>query len=1232
MKGKVNCICGWSWNKSDSSAKDMYICHECGRDNSNNIPKAQEGENLLSVRDLINDTMNRKIQANKGKGKETNVTKKDNTKTVKPKVNKLTTAKQKEKKAVEQNKQAFIKSNVQANMEDAYESPLMYPGYFTPEGAAIGALQGATKLGPDLYEGDYKAAGMDALMMLPFVPHTWTINPWAEKLNSANKSYRVAGMDALKDFQNTGVLRSYNTAPGRLVEGTNFVLPPRPTSFPSFQKGFADMSYASPKGSVVFETALPTFKRGEMNPVTGFPIKGRHYAHRVINPETGATMSEIPASDIRVFGDKPNWLQGYKEIPKQKNGGWLDNYGTQANYNDSKATASPDMVGDGFSNVGRNYSPAWGGQFQKGGKLKFLQPTSDRLPEGYRIPYDTPSTERATSIGGVDGEPAYLVPEFKYGEPLYDPIEEFKRTGEHLGGPFKTWQEADEWENTVRHPAVENRETIMFPQEKFQAGGALPGSVGFTYARTKGIPSNGPYAKKTLASAQNGVDMYGNPITADLKYDQSVNRTNYNPRTNQMIFGNDMPYFVSQEQRDKTLAHENRHAWQFANDRTNFNIVHNPEYAFQDRLKKKPEHPSTEEVFENYHDRKRREVAMDVNKFKLNYPELSFMPDQLIYKKFVDSQQYDNPNSVEGEAQYYENTGERSFQNGGEMKFYQNGLDFKPKSISRDGGWLNKYDVAQNGKKQFKLKDEREDAYTVRDNIQPLSLKQKRGNELLIKETEKAKKDKQELTTTGQIKNPRSIHYKKLAPKQSDLKTQTKSNEELEGQLGLEKPLIYLASPEKLLGDLGVPGMETSELDRQAVMANRFNPNQTRLDRFVNNANIGLGYVPEAAANTAMAAAFMPEGSGALGLVNEALNPLAGIKMSIAPELRQGLRTAGPSFGSSVDNFTPTFKSEIDWGKEYFEKIQNKEKELQDLFFSKKISEKEYLEGVPLYEKELAKELGLENKLGSGNYGKVFESPNDPSKVIKLGNPMSAGGTGATNWTPELIEKLKSIKQNANIAIPEQVEYFEIPSLYKGYGPSTKEVMTMPNLNQVTAENLNLNKRDRYALFLKQARQLRDQGIQLDVANIENFKFNKDKGIFDIYDVNPGYIYNPGYYMQDVVNKTKGPLLEYMQFKKGGVIKDDMGQWKYPGQITEIGSNQITMQGVPYPVLGISDTGDTKLMKPGKDYKFKGKKVTEFPMAKNGRRQEQKGLVNLDQLTNWTNYNTKQKGGWLDNL
>ena len=66
------------------------------------------------------------------------------------------------------------------------------------------------------------------------------------------------------------------------------------------------------------------------------------------------------------------------------------------------------------------------------------------------------------------------------------------------------------------------------------------------------------------------------------------------------------------------------------------------------------------------------------------------------------------------------------------------------------------------------------------------------------------------------------------------------------------------------------------------------------------------------------------------------------------------------------------------------------------------------------------------------------------------------------------------------------------------------------------------------------------------------------------------------------------------------VIKDDRGQWDHPGEITEIGSNQITMQGVPYPVLGISDTGDTQMMYPNQEYQYDGSSVTEYPMAQNG--------------------------------
>jgi len=68
----------------------------------------------------------------------------------------------------------------------------------------------------------------------------------------------------------------------------------------------------------------------------------------------------------------------------------------------------------------------------------------------------------------------------------------------------------------------------------------------------------------------------------------------------------------------------------------------------------------------------------------------------------------------------------------------------------------------------------------------------------------------------------------------------------------------------------------------------------------------------------------------------------------------------------------------------------------------------------------------------------------------------------------------------------------------------------------------------------------------------------------------------------------------------GGAIVDPMGQWAHPGEVTIIPGTDITMEGVDYPVLGISDTGDTQMMYPGEDYDFDGEYVTEYPMMKEG--------------------------------
>jgi hypothetical protein len=67
------------------------------------------------------------------------------------------------------------------------------------------------------------------------------------------------------------------------------------------------------------------------------------------------------------------------------------------------------------------------------------------------------------------------------------------------------------------------------------------------------------------------------------------------------------------------------------------------------------------------------------------------------------------------------------------------------------------------------------------------------------------------------------------------------------------------------------------------------------------------------------------------------------------------------------------------------------------------------------------------------------------------------------------------------------------------------------------------------------------------------------------------------------------------------IITDPAGQWKFPGQVTRIPSSTITMQGVPYPVLGVPNKGEPKMMQPGQYYDFsEADYVDEYPQMRKG--------------------------------
>jgi hypothetical protein len=123
------------------------------------------------------------------------------------------------------------------------------------------------------------------------------------------------------------------------------------------------------------------------------------------------------------------------------------------------------------------------------------------------------------------------------------------------------------------------------------------------------------------------------------------------------------------------------------------------------------------------------------------------------------------------------------------------------------------------------------------------------------------------------------------------------------------------------------------------------------------------------------------------------------------------------------------------------------------------------------------------------------------------------------------------------------------------------------------------------------------------------------------------------------MKQNKIPRNEYIRKPVGktnpykeDTIYTDMGQWKYPGQVTKIPSGDITMQGVPYPVYGQDNLGYSQMMYPGMDYQFPGQYVTEYPMAAYG---GDPSLANIEGHYPFGGIHTKththmKEGGWLD--
>jgi hypothetical protein len=324
----------------------------------------------------------------------------------------------------------------------------------------------------------------------------------------------------------------------------------------------------------------------------------------------------------------------------------------------------------------------------------------------------------------------------------------------------------------MRHKYVEKGQDIPSPIKTWgdmAMGGSLPGSVGFTYARTAGsAPANGKYTKKTLASAQDGKDVAKNwlknwyeerkelpqfteiaskrsnvideDIPVVLKPASEMKKMNaiaaYNPRKKYIeatdpstmadvstqvdsdlgvspyVLGHEMIHhldvnvpqvgknvpkypisfrdvnFVSPKQSGLS---SNDYDWitsdALSNTRTEANAVL---YGLREAEGLKGNKPTTPDqlkgIIEKYNNLKGEDVNPRTKK-GLRNSQIKMLIDS--FGGDPEKLSEINNRIVKGFSKEFPTA-----QNGQEMSYYQNGLDFKTKGM-KNGGWLDAYDVPQ---------------------------------------------------------------------------------------------------------------------------------------------------------------------------------------------------------------------------------------------------------------------------------------------------------------------------------------------------------------------------------------------------------------------------------------------------------------------------------------------------------------------------------------------------------
>ncbi len=236
-----------------------------------------------------------------------------------------------------------------------------------------------------------------------------------------------------------------------------------------------------------------------------------------------------------------------------------------------------------------------------------------------------------------------------------------------------------------------------------QMGGVLPGAVGFTYARTQSpAPSNGPYAKKTKASAQNG------------KYIKDKVKGIEDELQDRFIKPDLDKAFEQANKRGIDYGAHNgpldaiRHATSASKVASSIPILGLPVAnilgaAHEISANRGDKKELLSDLYNNFigsvigsvpfvSDDTRRKWVVDAQKSGIlstidNTKKEPKKGPEFLRNNFINVLNEETKKLKEREAKLFDT--KIIFEDGGSMKYYQEGLDFKPKTISQDGSEIS---------------------------------------------------------------------------------------------------------------------------------------------------------------------------------------------------------------------------------------------------------------------------------------------------------------------------------------------------------------------------------------------------------------------------------------------------------------------------------------------------------------------------------------------------------------